>query len=411
MNHTQTPDSIRAAYTYGYPIVGMYELLNAQLLDPKTKTSAFGEFAHTAALSTPETAFIPAPNNDTTYSRAWVDLRQGPVVIQTPDTAGRFFSIQLLDLYSETVANLGKRLYGTDAASYVLVGPGYTGPIPAGGAVIHCNTVFVLAFLRILIGDESQLPTVKALQSHFLIKAPAGAGETANLPPYKNENAKEFFETLAAVLALSPPLPGEENRLEEARTLAALPVEELDPPCREILAHIDEKGLTFGENVNHWRVARKGIGTYKTDYLQRAVVWFKGALANVPEESFYPSTFQDEMGETLMGDYHYRLHFPAGELPPVSQFWSLTMYLFKNGFLVPNPINRYSLGDRTEGMIHGPDGSLTIFIQPEEPTDPNQRANWLPAPKGEPFYLTLRLYGPSQAAVEGEWTPPPVQKV
>ena len=79
------------------------------------------------------------------------------------------------------------------------------------------------------------------------------------------------------------------------------------------------------------------------------------------------------------------------------------------GFQVANKLNRFALGDR-DPLKAAPDGSLTIYIQPDSP-GPDKEANWLPAPAKGPLGVTMRLYAPSAAIVEGSWVPPPVVKV
>lgn len=420
---------IKQAYTYGYPIVGMYELLYAQILNPQTRKTSFNEFAHTASIATPKTTFIPAPNNDTTYSRAWLDLQKEPVIIETPDTKDRYYCIQLLDLFSETITNIGRRLNGTKAQTFAITGPDWHGELPAGMETIACPTTLALAFLRILIHGEQDVSAVEALQQQFRIM-PLSAYENAcqkkvdvakALPPCDTVSYLHFFETLNCILGLTP-MPRRDAEIlalmdivgigpnGSLQKLSEIPEAELSAACNAAVKEIDQGGLQFGEQVNFWRIARTGIGNYNADYFQRAVVWFKGALANQPEESLYPSTFQDENGEYLDGCHSYKLHFSKDSIPPVSQFWSLTMYLFQNALLVNNEIDRYSIGDRTEGLHYDEHGGLTIYIQNSTPDSAKKRANWLPAPK-ERFLLTLRLYGPSEAAVRGIWKPAAVQKI
>lgn len=395
---------IKEAFIYGYPIVGMYEYFSKQILE---KQSKINEFMHTAALSTPKTIFVPAPNNDTTYSRAWLDLRGAPVVIEVPDTFDRFYSIQLLDMFSETIENVGKRTTGTRKQRFVIVGPLWKGDIPDGTHIVYSQTVFVMAFLRILILNKDDIENVKSLQKQIAI-IPLSKQSLDTLPVYRNNNYKEFFQTLQEILRLTPTLPHEQEIVKDILAISSQDIDEEE--CKKVLQLVDESGKEFGEEVNYWRIARKGIGNYGNDYFQRAVVWFKGALANQPEESLYPSTFQDSEGNLLDGHYCYRLTFSNEDMPPVSQFWSLTMYIFENGFLAENEINRYSIGDRTANIHYEKDGSLVIYIQNQKPTNEYEQANWLPAPLGK-FYMTLRLYGPSEAAVLGKWQPPAVKKI
>ncbi|MBP8855161.1 MAG: DUF1254 domain-containing protein [Oscillospiraceae bacterium] len=408
MNDTEMLRIIKDTYLYGYPIVGMYELLHAQVMDANTKTSALNEFAHTAEVASPKTSFIPAPNNDTSYSRAWLDLTGAPVIIAVPDTDDRYYSIQLLNLFSETIINVGRRTTGTQAAKFAIVGPNWDGELPNDAQIIRCDTPFALAFLRILINGPQDIAAVREIQSKIVIQAPPAAGVNG-LVPYKNATKAEFFETLHAVLSLTPVQKGEEVYLANCELCLHAPMALLEQGCAEALADIEKGGTTFGEACNFWRIARKGIGNYGQDYLQRAVVWHKGALANQPEESLYPSTFQDSTGALLDGTQCYTLTFAKGQLPPVSQFWSLTLYIFDNAFLYDNEIDRYSIGDRTNGLSYDEDGSLTIYLQNKAPQSAQKKANWMPVPT-ERFFIVLRLYGPSEAVVRGDWQPPAVQK-
>lgn len=403
---------IQQAYVYGYPVMGMYKLLFDQVKTGKMPLG-FNRFAHTASLSTPETNFVPAPNNDTTYSRAWLDLTKCPVIITVPDMLNRYYSIQMLDMYSETIKNVGKRTTGTGKIRFVVSGPDYKGEIPEDAVHIQSSTPYLLAFLRILINSEKDLASIETLQQQIKINYLTEEGNEQKaideLPLYNNEDYKGFFETLSQVLTLFPKNSVDTDMFEYANKCKTLSNESLYAPCDAALKEIDEGGLSFGEEINRWRIARKNIGTYGKDYMQRAVVWYKGALANVPEESLYPSTFQDEDGAFLDGNYCYTLTFTKGQLPPVSQFWSLTLYRFKDGFLTDNLINRYSIGDRTEGLVYEAEGELTVYIGHEKPSSQKAMANWLPAPT-EKFYLTLRLYGAGSAAINGEWNPPAVVK-
>lgn len=417
MNKTNLFETVKNAYIYGYPIVGMYELLYTQIINPKTKTTNFNEFAHTATVASPKTSFIPAPNNDTTYSRAWLDLREQPAVIEVPDTNDRYYSIQLLDLFTETITNIGRRLTGTKSNKFIVIGPDWNGDLPNDTNLIKSDTPFALAFLRILINDKNDVQDVKDIQNKFKIhklsemsnKTHHDNHDAKDLPIYKNLNYHEFFETLNSILLLIPTLKTRTNILS-SKQLKEITDDILNEACNSAKKLINEGGLSFGESHNFWRVARKGIGNYGEDYLQRSVVWHKGALANQPEESLYPSTFQDSTGQFLDGNFDYEIKFNKNELPPVSQFWSLTMYLFKNAFLVDNEIDRYSIGDRTKGLFYNEDGSLTIYIQNKSPKDKNKISNWLPSPKDK-FYMTLRLYGPSEDAILGKWLPPVVTRV
>jgi len=162
-------------------------------------------------------------------------------------------------------------------------------------------------------------------------------------------------------------------------------------------------GNAYVTKVNGW-TTMYGCGEPGNDLLRRAAcnVIFLGPV-NIPQEAMYWTTSKDGAGHTLNGQHDYILHFPAGQLPPNNAFWSLTMGDAKNRF-VANPINRYSVGDRS-GLVPNADGSVDIYLQNTAPA--GHESNWLPAPSGN-FILWLRAYLPGQTILDGEYKVPPV---
>jgi hypothetical protein len=172
------------------------------------------------------------------------------------------------------------------------------------------------------------------------------------------------------------------------------------------LALIAWKLLTLARVANGWSVNTDTMGVYGNYYLKRAIVAQLGLGANLPEDAIYPANLTDDTGKSLNGADNYVLHFDKGATPPVSAFWSVTLY-DNDGFQVPNSLNRFALSCWMP-FAHNPDGSLDLYIQNASP-GADKEANWLPAPKG-PFNLTMRLYAPKSDALTGKWNPPPVMK-
>ena len=419
------------AAIYGYALEGMQQRLSAEIIDPATRKTGFNEYLHFTALSTPEVAPFRAPNNDTFYSTAWLDLRQEPVILQMPATEGRYYTAHLMDFYTETIANIGQRVYGTEPGLFAIVGPGWKGKLPDPDnikAIIRCDTVFALVLLRVLVDGPEDVPAVVSLQKNFRITSLSRflAGQTgadpnslAGLRPYAAKTAQERFKVLDEILKLHPVRSGEEALMSQFATIGIGPAsvaqrlrtdEQLLARAQaDALKIIQEAGVKSGKMINGWIVKLAGIGRYGFDYLERSSVWDGGPLANVPEESIYASAVADSSGAMLTGkENNYRLHFAKGQIPPVNAFWSLTIYKRRDGYLVKNPINRYSIGNRTRGVKPDADGSLTILIQHESPGK-EKESNWLPAPD-EPFYMVLRIYGPKPEAVNGQWLPSPINK-
>lgn len=411
------------AAIYGLPIEGMMLRLSDEVLDPATRRAPFNTYYHYLTLASPSVSPFRAPNNDTLYSTAWLDLRQEPAILEMPDTAGRYYTAHIMDLTTETIANIGQRLYGTDAATFAITGPGWKGELPAGiNGIIKCETVFANVLLRNLIDGPGDVGAVNDLQKRFKIRSLSEflgrpAAPAALLETIRITTPQERLALLDRALKTNPIRPGEEGLLGYFAGIGLGPVkvvqtvkpdaETLDRAFADAKTVIHDAGLKSGRFVNGWRIMLDGMGTYGFDYLQRAAVWAGGPLANVPEESFYPSAVTDADGEPLVGSNTYEVRFPSGQLPPASAFWSLTMYQMSDGNLVANPIERYSIGNRTKGLKLGADGSLTIYVQTKAPAEQTKQENWLPAPDG-PFYMVLRIYGPKPEAISGAWLPPPI---
>jgi hypothetical protein len=171
----------------------------------------------------------------------------------------------------------------------------------------------------------------------------------------------------------------------------------------EAAAELKAKAITEKSSADLFGT-REFLGA---DYVYRRNVGaMLGIYGNSKDEALYASQQTDKAGKVLDGSRNWLLRFEPGQLPPVNEFWSITMYGLPDRFLVANPINRYSIGDRTPGLKLGADGSLEIYLQSESPGK-DRESNWLPTPKG-PFFFVGRFYGPKATALRGEWSLPPL---
>ncbi|MBM7518502.1 DUF1254 domain-containing protein [Nocardioides nitrophenolicus] len=384
---------------------------------------AFGRFVHERRLAAPGFAVFRAPNVDTLYSTAWLDLREGPAVIELPDFGERYFTLHLLDFFGNG-ANLSRRTIGT-AREIWLVAPGDEVRVPAGAARIAAAARVVWVLMRIQVsGDE---PEVHALQDAVVLRAPSlgaeprpadrGRGFGPRVDPTEVETSwAAFLRAMDGALRLGG-VPDMEQALVSRFGLLGLageaPVDpdRLDAAIQEGAAQgfADAMGVLdacrpqLGERVaTGWtKVCDKGA--HGVNYLSRSVMNLVGLAANVVEENTSYNTYVDVDGVFLDGatsDYLLRLD----RQPPARAFWSVTMY-DGEGLLVANPIDRYAVGSATPGLVVDPDGGVSIAISPDRPAE----GNWLPAPRGR-FFLALRMYEPLPEALDGVWTPGAVQR-
>lgn len=413
------------AYVYGYPMM---------VLD-QTRQSAFkGITNHFAYLPSPPPAAdhaIVRPNVDTLYATAFLDLTAEPVVIHVPDMHGRYYVMQMMDANTNVFASPGKRTTGTEAHDFVIVGPGWHPPVQlaAGMTAIHSPTNAAWVVNRTQLNGDKDLEAVNAIQREIAIAPlsewPKGAipavpmkgdQKLPETPPaeIRSVSAPAYLNRLALLLRDNPPPAADGAILKRFATIGLVPGQAFNPSPDlaltlekakgRALEAIDQKAAGLGQLVNGWRIVTKGIGTYGTDYLQRAAVTQYGLGANLPEDAVYPAAQTDVTGQPLKGDRGYVLHFAKGEQPPVHAFWSVTLY-DKDGYFVPNPLQRQAARDSL--LKKNRDGSVDIYIQAESPGK-DREANWLPAPKDAPFSLLLRMYWPKQAVVDGSYEPPGV---
>ena len=400
----------------------------------------FNEIFNENRVFTYKDTSVVAPNSDTPYSMLGMDLRVEPLVISIPAIdKKRYFSVQLVDANTFNFGYMGSRTTGSEAGSYLVVGPDWQGETPAGiKKVFRSSTQFALAIFRTQLFGPTDMPNVKKVQlgyqsqalSAFLKQPAPTVGTSIDYPKIDKELVKtNFFEYLDFVLQFAPSGPEEKDiRAKLARmgvgpgksfNFKDLSVEhkaEIVLAMKEGEKKVEEKVAQIGKNINGWNVgsAYGDRDFYQGNWLLRAAAAKAGIYGNSAEEAMYPMTRKDVNGNELDGSkHHYTLTFAAKQLPPVNAFWSLTMYDSKTQLLIENPISRYLINSTMlSKMKKNKDGSLTIYIQNASPGKAKE-ANWLPAPDG-PIYLVMRLYWPKTDAPsilpagEGTWKTPGV---
>ncbi|HEY4009782.1 MAG TPA: DUF1254 domain-containing protein [Acidobacteriaceae bacterium] len=431
----------RNTYFWAWPMVNIYNrrlafshapspgIMNDLPFAPLNRLAMLSDYVE------PAERWVACPNQDVVYGASIVALDQSPVVIQVPDFGSRFWVYQIVDLRTDSFADIGA-MYGTKPGFYLLVGPDWKGDIPSGITHVfraRTNTGMVVPrvfqdaspednqAVQSVINGINVYPLsefdgkVKMQDWKHITHFPAqtsGAAETRWVFPDK------FFDQLPAVLDDARPLPGEEIRYAQARALLA--VSEKDPAIKKAITDEATKAETdligpllqfrnFGIPLpGNWTTVDNGAA-FGTDYFTRTAVARSNILVNKAVETKYFYQDLDESGARLNGSKRYTVAFSPGQIPPVKGFWSLTMY-DQYHFFVPNPIKRFSLGTKNKDLKPNADGSLTIYVQSSEPADSLQRANWLPSPRGGDFSLYLRAYWPEDAVTSGRWTPPPVER-
>ena len=438
-------DVAEAGFIYGLPIVMGYGVMYEYAVDRNSGQfkAPFNQIANAANVFTYKDTAVVTPNSDTPYSVVWMDLRAEPLVLSVPPVdPKRYYSVMLCDGNTYNYGYIGTRATGSEAGDYMVVAPDWKGATPPGiKKVFRSSTQFSLAIYRTQLFSPDDLDNVKKVQAGYKVqtlsaylKQPATtAAATIDFPKIDKELAKtNFFDYLDFALQFAP---AQENEKEIRAQLANigvgpgktfsfkdLPLEqklEVGLGMKEGEKKVDEAVANAGKAINGWRVSSLfgDSAFFNGDWLKRAAGAKGGIYGNDAAEAMYPARRTDSDGQTLDGSQHnYTLTFPAGQLPPVNAFWSLTMYDGKSQLLIENPINRYLINSpMLPTMKTNADGSLTFYIQNKSP-GADKESNWLPAPNG-PIYLVLRLYWPKAEPPsilpvgEGTWQPPDIKRV
>jgi len=412
------------AYIYAYPMLDNYKMLFVQAVWDKSPAyeAPFNQLKNKAVLLGPEYTTIVRPNNDTFYSIVWMDLRSEPLVISVPAIIDkRYYSFQLIDLYTHNFDYIGTRKTGFGAGSYVIAGPDWNGEKPEGvDKIIKTEGNFAVALGRTQVYDPDDVENAKKVMegykaqplSDFLGKETPAAAAPLDFPVFSPEKVKsaEFINYLNFILEQTSPHPSEAKLLQKFSKIGIGPntpfdAEQLDPEMRKAieegiagaLSKIQTETKNLGKRKNGWMQVSGAFGTRKDmqgKYLTRAAAAFFGLWGNTLEEAYYPEANVDEDGEPLDGSKHnYVIHFNKDEIPPVKAFWSLSMYKLPEQLFIENSINRYVISSATKGLKYNEDGSLDVYIQKESPGKAKE-SNWLPAHDG-PFSLQARLYWPN----------------
>jgi hypothetical protein len=453
----------RIVYYWGYPAVDGFGRTNTWEImkdgpgamlgilpgAPMNTTSCLADYM------SPTQRWVVTPNNDTIYGAGFANLGVEPAVIQTPTDApkGHYWTIQIVDVFTNVIHQLGSAS-GTPGGKHLLVGPDWKGEKPEGFVdVLPMPTNVAAAFPRSFAArtSEAKAQALAVLDQigmyplskdqpgprRFDCKAIAGnavfpPGVTAQMIATDPDasrpqwvNPKTFWDDLGKMLAANPSVGSADAAMaDQARALLALRAS--DPAYRAILdraalsadaaLHAGSGYVQVGVDAgNGWQRQENG-GLWGTDWFGRAQAAVIYIYVNDYREATYLIRGTDAKGGLLDGRHTYSMTFPKDALPPVDRarggFWSLTMY-DRDYFMLPHsPNGRTNIGTVSldaEELKFAPDGSLTLHLSKDEPTDADARANWLPAPEGQ-FALIIRAYVPEQAILAGSYKFPNVER-
>lgn len=431
----------RDVYVWGWPIVNAFHRRASFASAPEPglvggvlPAAPTGYVCMLTQYIDPAQRWVAHPNQDVLYGFGYAAVDDDPVVLQVPDFGDRFWVYSLYDARSDEFSRLGRQ-YDTAPGDYLVVGPNWHGDVPAGiVGVLHAPTELVAMGPRLFVDDTDadRAAVLEILSGVVISPLSTYTGETlvkdwTAVPHFPSDqptteetrwvDPDTFFDELPAMLEKVPPLPGEESRYAMIRALLAAAAaddgvaaairEAAVETERDVISALFDFATNGPRDTNGWN-SPPNVARWGHDYLTRAATAKSNMYVNQPEETRYFFVEVDGDGERLNGAHRYTVTFAAGQEPPVHGFWSLTMYNPQH-FFAPNEQNRYSVGTKTSNLQYAEDGSLTVYVQRDQPAD-EQASNWLPAPDGD-FEMTIRTYWPKPEVLSGAWQPPAVVRI
>lgn len=421
------------AYLYGFPVVELYKTLYSEAIDEQNPNfkAPLNQIGNVARLYTPRDIGFATPNVDTAHSYAWMDLRAEPLVLTVPPIEdSRYYSVQLIDIYTHNFAYLGTRTTGNKGGVFLIAGPYWQGEVPSSvDQIIRSESNLVYARYRTQLLGESDLLRVRQIQQGYTLRTlsnylgnsmiPSAPAIDWPEPSVDTSDSPSLFRFLNFMLGFAARHPGEAQLMSDFSRIG--------------VGH----GLTFNESrlsADQLKALQTGIangqaefsalqmaegnaaalnGNYygsreqlQNDYLRRYAGARLGLFTDSVQEVGYRGYLQDSQGRPLnAGPRTYTLRFAPGQLPPTNAFWSLTLYDTRTRGLVGNALTRYQITSRMlDHLQMDADGGLTLYLQNQSPGVAKE-SNWLPTPNGA-FYGLLRLYLPRDEVIDGSWQAP-----
>lgn len=429
----------KEAYIYANPMVDGYRIMHGYFVDPSNPEfkAPFNRVKNIPRVYTHKDKAVQFPNSDTPYSWLGLDLRSEPIVLTVPAIEKeRYFSIQLIDLYTHNFAYIGSRTSGNDGGQFLIAGPGWNGDVPKGIAkVIRSETELLLAVYRTQLFNADDIEKVKKVQSGYKVQplsafsgdlGPKAAPQIDFIAPLSQKELKgshKIYQQLNFLLQFGPTHPSERELMARFAKLnigagKTFDWEGFSPAIQKAIGQgIADAWDAFAqlkERVDAGDVGSgEAFGTrehLKNNYLNRMAGAVLGIWGNSEVEAVYPTYYVDSHQKKLDGAHAYSVRFAPDHLPPVKAFWSLTMYALPEGLMVDSRIKRYLVNSpMLDNLMRDEDGGITLYLQHESPGKAKE-ANWLPTPKG-PFAAIMRLYWPMDEALNGTWKLPPLKRI
>lgn len=429
------------AYVYGYPLVTM-ELTRRSLTNVASdngKSAPMGQLLRLRTYPAADDHRVTAPNADTLYTQAWLNVTAEPYVLKIPNAHGRYYLMPMLSGWTDVFQVPGKRTTGTAAQAYLITGPRWNGKVPAGLAELKSPTGMVWLLGRIYCtGTPQDYAAVHAMQNAIVLEPLSALGKSYT-PPLGTVNPAwkstlsvrdqvsgmsldQYFTEMAKLMVDNPPASADASMvaaMAEIGLVPGKPFVSADLGTRVATALQGVPKAAFGTIMAHYQKSgtlkdgwtfSTNVGTYGTNYLQRALITAIGLGANRPQDAVYPTSDAPSQTEKYDGSKTRVMHFAKGALPPVNGFWSLTMYT-PQYFFYPNPLKKYTLSAR-DTLKTNADGSTDLYIGHTQPTGV-PASNWLPSPSGS-YILMMRLYWPKATPptiLNGSWSPPSVSPI
>ena len=399
---------------------------------------------------------VTTPNSDVLYAMSYVDLgKDGPLVMEAPPMLQGI----LLDFWQHPIPVEGGKFFGDvglagpdggKGGKFLLLPPGYEGAVPEGYYVYRSGTYNVFVFLRGFYEDPKNLtPAVTHLEQTKIyplngeagakpMKFPDASGVPVNMLPISDGGVFDQLKLLVDSEGDNLAGPDWLGMLAAIGIVKGQPFTP-DAHTREILdraaktAYKTSRVIGFEEVLNggslrvysdrRWvnpldnvtppsprttlDLAFKNVAGGYLDLDAR--IWFftdyysisPGMVSKIPGKgAAYMIAFTDGAGEPLLGGNSYRLNLPPNI--PAANFWSVTLYEAENASGLANGQPFPSLGSRDK-PVQNTDGSTDVYLGPKAPE--GKTGNWLATVPGRGYFAILRLYGPTEAAINKTWKP------